>query len=246
MANAEKRAAMEIRLEQIAKSFDKKQVIQPTTLTIRNGRFTTLLGPSGCGKTTLLRMIAGLETPYDAVCGRLVRETERLLDAHAPLLFPVPKYGRGLELLARAGAFEAPFRPSARHFLLRRRPFPAESRRAARRRLLVPAGADKSRRAAVRGANAGHRIRQRSAASRRCSPDGRGTRFVSRRDGRYDWHAGKGLLQREAASGRPNGAAALPSASPSCAVLPSGKPKRFMRAIPYHSQELTTERKYRF
>ena len=56
---------MEIRLEQIAKSFDQRQVIQPTTLTIQNGSFTTLLGPSGCGKTTLLRMIAGLETPDD-------------------------------------------------------------------------------------------------------------------------------------------------------------------------------------
>lgn len=56
---------MEIRLNQITKSFDKKQVIHPTTLTIRNGSFTTLLGPSGCGKTTLLRMIAGLETPDD-------------------------------------------------------------------------------------------------------------------------------------------------------------------------------------
>ena len=54
---------MEIRLNQIAKSFDKRQVIHPTTLTIQNGSFTTLLGPSGCGKTTLLRMIAGLETP---------------------------------------------------------------------------------------------------------------------------------------------------------------------------------------
>lgn len=54
---------MEIRLDRIAKSFDKRQVIQPTTLTIRNGSFTTLLGPFGCGKTTLLRMIAGLETP---------------------------------------------------------------------------------------------------------------------------------------------------------------------------------------
>lgn len=43
---------MEIRLEQIAKSFDKRQVIRPTTLTIQNGSFTTLL-----------RMIAGLETP---------------------------------------------------------------------------------------------------------------------------------------------------------------------------------------
>ena len=56
---------MEIRLKEISKSFDKKQVIHPTTLTIENGSFTTLLGPSGCGKTTLLRMIAGLETPDD-------------------------------------------------------------------------------------------------------------------------------------------------------------------------------------
>lgn len=54
---------MEIRLINIEKSFDKKQVIYPTTLTIDSGSFTTLLGPSGCGKTTLLRMIAGLETP---------------------------------------------------------------------------------------------------------------------------------------------------------------------------------------
>ena len=52
-------------MEQIAKSFDQRQVIHPTTLTIENGSFTTLLGPSGCGKTTLLRMIAGLETPDD-------------------------------------------------------------------------------------------------------------------------------------------------------------------------------------
>ncbi|MCO7110540.1 ATP-binding cassette domain-containing protein [Gemmiger formicilis] len=38
-------------------------MIQPTDLTIHSGSLTTLLGPSGCGKTTLLRMIAGLETP---------------------------------------------------------------------------------------------------------------------------------------------------------------------------------------
>lgn len=54
---------MQISLKGVTKSFDKKQVIQPTTITIENGSFTTLLGPSGCGKTTLLRMIAGLETP---------------------------------------------------------------------------------------------------------------------------------------------------------------------------------------
>ena len=54
---------MKICLERITKSFEKKQVIRQTDLTIESGSFTTLLGPSGCGKTTLLRMIAGLETP---------------------------------------------------------------------------------------------------------------------------------------------------------------------------------------
>ncbi|HHX19465.1 MAG TPA: ABC transporter ATP-binding protein [Clostridiaceae bacterium] len=54
---------MEIKLIQVTKSFSGKQVIYPTSLKIEHGSFTTLLGPSGCGKTTLLRMIAGLETP---------------------------------------------------------------------------------------------------------------------------------------------------------------------------------------
>ena len=39
------------------------------------------------------------ETPYEVACDRLVRETERLLSTHKLLLFPVPKYGRGLEIL---------------------------------------------------------------------------------------------------------------------------------------------------
>lgn len=54
---------MDILLQGVTKAFGGKTVIQPTTLRIDSGCFTTLLGPSGCGKTTLLRMIAGLETP---------------------------------------------------------------------------------------------------------------------------------------------------------------------------------------
>lgn len=38
-------------------------VIKGVDFEIENGSLTTILGPSGCGKTTLLRMIAGLETP---------------------------------------------------------------------------------------------------------------------------------------------------------------------------------------
>ena len=39
------------------------------------------------------------ETPYAAVCDRLVQKTEELLSTYKLLLFPVPKYGRGLEIL---------------------------------------------------------------------------------------------------------------------------------------------------
>jgi ABC-type nitrate/sulfonate/bicarbonate transport system ATPase subunit len=37
--------------------------LQAITLSVRRSEFVTLVGPSGCGKTTLLRLIAGLETP---------------------------------------------------------------------------------------------------------------------------------------------------------------------------------------
>ncbi len=66
--------SMEIRLVGVTKSFSGNQVIRPSDLTIESGSFTTLLGPSGCGKTTLLRMMAGLESPdtgeiyFDETC----------------------------------------------------------------------------------------------------------------------------------------------------------------------------------
>lgn len=37
--------------------------LQPTTLTIAENDFITILGPSGCGKSTLLRIVAGLDRP---------------------------------------------------------------------------------------------------------------------------------------------------------------------------------------
>ena len=52
-----------LELRDITKSFDTTQVLKGISLTVREGDFVTLLGSSGCGKTTILRIIAGLETP---------------------------------------------------------------------------------------------------------------------------------------------------------------------------------------
>lgn len=47
----------------VSKNFQNKVALSHVSLTVENGEFLSILGPSGCGKTTLLRMIAGLETP---------------------------------------------------------------------------------------------------------------------------------------------------------------------------------------
>ena len=53
----------EIRLAGLTKQFGNSYAVQNIDLTIPHGSYCCLLGPSGCGKTTILRMIAGHETP---------------------------------------------------------------------------------------------------------------------------------------------------------------------------------------
>jgi len=54
---------MSIEIRNISKQFGTFQALRDVSLDIESGELIALLGPSGCGKTTLLRIIAGLETP---------------------------------------------------------------------------------------------------------------------------------------------------------------------------------------
>jgi sulfate/thiosulfate transport system ATP-binding protein len=54
---------MAIDVRNVSKSFNGFQAIEDVSLSVPDGSLTALLGPSGGGKSTLLRVIAGLETP---------------------------------------------------------------------------------------------------------------------------------------------------------------------------------------
>jgi putative spermidine/putrescine transport system ATP-binding protein len=53
----------QLTIRNVIKSFGSTPVVRDFDLAMENGEFISLLGPSGCGKTTVLRMVAGFETP---------------------------------------------------------------------------------------------------------------------------------------------------------------------------------------
>ena len=54
-----------ISFENVSKRYGKVVAVDDVSFSISEGEFFCLLGPSGCGKTTLLRMLAGFETPTE-------------------------------------------------------------------------------------------------------------------------------------------------------------------------------------
>ena len=77
----------------MTKRFGRAAAVDAVSLDIRENEFFALLGPSGCGKTTLLRLLAGFETP-DA--GRI------LLDGVD--IAPIPPNRRPLNLMFQSYA----------------------------------------------------------------------------------------------------------------------------------------------
>src|SRR3990170_5765133 len=66
-----------VEIRNLKKHFGEVHAVDGVDLSIKEGELLVLLGPSGCGKTTLMRMIAGLETPTAGqiyIGGQLVDE----------------------------------------------------------------------------------------------------------------------------------------------------------------------------
>jgi putrescine transport system ATP-binding protein len=77
----------------VSKRFATTAAVDEVSLSIERGEFFALLGPSGCGKTTLLRLIAGFETPDG---GRIVIDGAEMN--------AVPPYARPVNMMFQSYA----------------------------------------------------------------------------------------------------------------------------------------------
>ena len=74
-----------VQIKNLTKNFGATYAVDNINLDVHQGEFFSLLGASGCGKTTLLRMIAGFETPSS---GRIIIDGQDVTDL-PPYLRPV-------------------------------------------------------------------------------------------------------------------------------------------------------------
>lgn len=69
-------------VKNLTKIFGDYKAVDNVDFDIKNGEFFSLLGPSGCGKTTIIRMIAGFETPNNG---------DILIDGESIVNLPIEK-----------------------------------------------------------------------------------------------------------------------------------------------------------
>jgi putrescine transport system ATP-binding protein len=82
-----------LQIQQVVKDFGGYRAVNNVSLDIAKGEIFALLGSSGCGKTTLLRMLAGFETPTS---GRIVLNGQDLAG--------LPPYQRPLNMMFQSYA----------------------------------------------------------------------------------------------------------------------------------------------
>src|ERR1700755_71573 len=82
-----------VRFDGVSKRFAGAAAVERLSLDIFAGEFFALLGPSGCGKTTLLRLLAGFETPEE---GQILLDGEDIAQ--------VPPYRRPVSMMFQSYA----------------------------------------------------------------------------------------------------------------------------------------------
>ncbi len=82
-----------IRIDKVTKKFGEFNAVDNVSLDIFKGELFALLGGSGCGKTTLLRMLAGFETPS---AGRIYLDGQDMTD--------IPPYERPMNMMFQSYA----------------------------------------------------------------------------------------------------------------------------------------------
>lgn len=63
-----------IEIQNLTKKFGEFTAVDNVSINIEHGEFFMIVGPSGCGKTTLLRILAGLDTPTSGKVNFLIPE----------------------------------------------------------------------------------------------------------------------------------------------------------------------------
>jgi len=80
-------------LDRMAIHLGGREILSPTSLSVRRGEFVCVIGPSGCGKTTLLRAAAGFVAPS---AGRVSRHGKPIDGPSREVAFVFQDYGRAL------------------------------------------------------------------------------------------------------------------------------------------------------
>ena len=87
-----------VSLRSVSKHYGDKPAVAEVDLEVAAGEFVALLGPSGCGKTTLLRLLAGFETPDNGAISIGTREVARAR------VMTVPPEQRGVGMVFQSHA----------------------------------------------------------------------------------------------------------------------------------------------
>lgn len=95
---------IDLSVTDVVKRFGEFTAVDSVSFDVEKGRFFSILGPSGCGKTTLLRMIAGFESPTGGTIRIGARDMAKVPPNRRPVnlifqhlaLFPMMNVGENI------------------------------------------------------------------------------------------------------------------------------------------------------